>query len=202
MSILIGVGHKNGRGKDTVANRLVDKHGFIRVSWADSLKEACRVIFLFNDDQLYGDKKEKIDPRWGRTPRWILQRFGVEACRNNIDQDIWIKSAWLRIQAIWKDNPNKNIVIPDIRFPNEASFIKKNGGILWRVDRDIPENESSSHTSETSLDTYKGWDQVLINNRDITHLYALVDGCLESAIAPKPRRNARVVINTRNNQAN
>jgi len=193
MGILIGIGHKKRRGKDASANRLVDKHGFVRVSWADSLKTACRNIFFFSEEQLYGNKKEVVDPRWGRTPRWILQQFGTEACRDNIDKDIWVKSAWLRVQEIWKDDPTRGIVIPDVRFPNEADFVKEKGGFLWRVDRDIPDDENSDHPSETSLDTYERWDQILNNNNDLTHLYGIVDAALADSKAPKRRRGERGV---------
>jgi len=191
MGILVGIGHKKRRGKDTAANRLVDKHGFVRVSWADALKEACRLIFHFNNEQLYGNLKEKVDPRWGRTPRWILQTFGTEACRDNIDTDIWVKSAWLRIEAIWKDNPQQGIVVPDVRFVNEANFIKEKGGVLWRVDREIPDDENSNHPSETSLDGYDKWDQTLNNNSDLRNLYGGVDSALETARTPAPRRKRR-----------
>lgn len=176
--IVVGIGHKKQRGKDTAANRLVDKHKFIRVSWADNLKEAARVIFHFTNDQLYGHLKEVVDPRWGFTPRWALQKLGTEACRDNIDVNIWVKSAWLTIEGLRKKNPEVNIVIPDVRFPNEAQFLIDRGAALWKIDRDIPEDESSTHESETALDNFTKWTSVLNNNGSLQNLYSLVDGAL------------------------
>lgn len=191
MALLVGVGHKKRRGKDTIANRLVDKHGFMRVSWADPMKEAAGIIFDWDYEHLYGDLKEVIDPRWGFSPRWAIIRFGTEACRDNIDKNIWVKSTWFRIQKIWKKNPNMGIVVPDVRFPNEAAFIREKGGVLWRVDRDIPPDENSSHESEVALDSYDDWDVIIQNNSDLAHLYGMTDAALEQAKAPPKRRNER-----------
>lgn len=197
MSLLVGVGHKKRSGKDTIANRLVDKHQFRRVSWADSLKEAARIIFGWTDEHLYGRLKERVDPYWGFSPRWALQTLGTEACRNNIHQQIWVKSAWLRIEKIRDENPGVGIVVPDVRFPNEADFIREKGGYLWKVNRPgLAADEAANHASETALDDYNGWNSILENTHDLAHLYGLVDTELENLKKPKERRrnNTRVII--------
>jgi hypothetical protein len=173
--MIIGIGHKKRRGKDSAANRLVDKHKFIRISWADSLKDAARIIFHFDDEQLFGTKKELVDSRWGFSPRWALQALGTEACRNNIDDNIWIKSAWLRIEDILKKHPKSNFVIPDVRFENEANFLLEKGAVLWRIDRDIPPDGFSEHSSETALDNFSKWTHVINNNNSLQDLYTKVD---------------------------
>lgn len=191
--IIIGIGHKKGVGKDTVANRLVDTHGFIRMSFADPLKEACRLIFHFTDAQLYGDLKEVVDKNWGKTPRQILQMFGSDALRNIIDRDVWIKSLKLKIQNRVLQEPTKQlkIVVPDVRFPNEAEAIKSmDGGHLWKVTRELPTNEFSFHESETALDHYKSWDQILINNDTMAALYQRADHLLAQITTQKERTHA------------
>jgi hypothetical protein len=198
MGLLIGIGHKKRQGKDTAANRLIDKHNFVRISWADSVKEAGRIIFGFTDEQLYGSLKETKDFYWGFTPRWALQKLGTEACRDNIDTDIWIKSAWLKINKIWKANPKQGIVIPDVRFPNEADSILAGGGFLWKVDRNIPLDEFSNHPSETALDDYNKWSRIMSNNKDIGSLYGQVDAELKT-INSIERAGRKSVFNTRSN---
>lgn len=190
--LLIGIGYKRKRGKDTVANRLVDKHGFIRISWADSLKEACRHIFGFSDAQLYGDLKEVVDPYWGKSPRQILQEVGTDALRNHFDDQIWIKSAWLKIEKALQADV-AGVVIPDVRFPNEAEFIKSKGGVLWRIDRDIEEDVNSLHSSETSMNDYQGWDRVINNNGSIRDLYDRVDYTFSSLNTQKSTRRLHVL---------
>lgn len=43
-----------GAGKDAAANRLVEKHNFIRIGLADPLKRFCADVFAFSDEQLWG----------------------------------------------------------------------------------------------------------------------------------------------------
>jgi hypothetical protein len=191
--IIIGIGHKKGVGKDTVANRLVDTHGFIRMSFADPLKEACRIIFHFTDAQLYGDLKEVVDKRWGKTPRQILQMFGSDALRNIIDRDVWIKSLRFKIESKVLAEPTKQlkIVVPDVRFPNEAEAIKAmDGGHLWKVTRELLTNEFSFHESEIALDHFKNWDEILINNDTMASLYQKADHLLAQITTQKERTHA------------
>lgn len=188
--IIIGIGHKKGVGKDTVANRLVDSYGFIRMSFADPLKEACRIIFHFSDEQLYGNLKEVIDPRWGKSPRQILQLFGTDALRAVIDKEVWIKSLKIKIQNLASRTIHKQlkIVVPDVRFPNEAEAIKSmTDGSLWKVVRDLPSNEFSLHESEIALDTYNGWNEILLNNNTMAVLYQRVDQLVNQLTTQKER---------------
>ena len=63
--MIIGVGCKARSGKDTVADYLIKKYGFKKTSMATSIKEGIgRGVFGFNDDQLYGDRKEIVDKFW------------------------------------------------------------------------------------------------------------------------------------------
>ena len=60
-----------GAGKDTAGDRLVEKHGFVKVSLADPLKRMCRDTFGFSDDQLWGpsEKRNEPDKAWPRPRR-------------------------------------------------------------------------------------------------------------------------------------
>ena len=46
--MLIGIVGLIGSGKDTVAERLVQKHGYIKDSFAKSLKDAVAAMFNWN----------------------------------------------------------------------------------------------------------------------------------------------------------
>jgi hypothetical protein len=198
--LVIGIGHKKGVGKDTVANRLIDKHGFIKISFADSLKEACRKIFHFNDAQLYGDLKEVIDPNWGKTPREILQTIGSEAIRNHVDLDVWIKSLKIKINHLVECNPGRQLkfVVPDVRFPNEANALKEfSDGYVWKVERDVIKNEFSNHQSEIALDNYSNWNIIINNDGTMASLYRKVDEALAMTILKENlhalnRRNTKI----------
>ena len=174
--MLIGVTGLIGSGKDTIADYLVTFHGFKRVSFAGSLKDAVAPVFNWDRELLEGHTKtsrewrEQIDPWWAQrlgiphlTPRWILQHWGTEVLRRNFHDDIWVASVENKLLQT-KDN----VVITDCRFPNELDTIKKIGGITMRVSRG-PEpvwyptallaNTSASpverHTAKTLLDNAK-----------------------------------------------
>jgi hypothetical protein len=65
------------------------------------------------------------------SPRLALQVIGTDALRNNFHQDLWFLTLRNRIYK----NPDKNVVISDVRFPNEIKFIQDQGGTLIKVNR-------------------------------------------------------------------
>lgn len=140
--VLIGITGRKRSGKDTIGNYLVDNYGFVRIAYADSLKEACKIIFGFTDEQVYGDElKEIIDEYWQHTPREIMQKVGTELFRialphlcENISDDIWIKSVERKIRLLLSQGHTR-FVITDNRFQNELDFIKRLGGQTWKVTR-------------------------------------------------------------------
>ena len=60
MPRIIGVTGKKFNGKDTLGNYL-SKYNYKRMAFADPLKEVIKNVFNFNDAQLYGEDKERID---------------------------------------------------------------------------------------------------------------------------------------------
>jgi hypothetical protein len=177
--MIIGLSYKMGSGKDLVADYLVKHHFFTKISFAKSLKEAVRTIFGFTKEQTDGDLKEVEDSFWGRTPRWIMQTFGTEACRNNIDKDIWVKSLHKQILR----NPELNWIISDARFINEVKAIKKWGGRVIKIDRpNNPYSKQSEHSSEVELDSYSNFDWTLTNlegEEGVKTLYKHVDEMID-----------------------
>ena len=132
-----------GSGKDTAADYLVNFHGFRRDSFANTLKDAVAAVFGWDRTLLEGRTKEarewreQVDPWWAErlgmptlTPRWILQYWGTEVCRQGFHDDIWIASLENKMRRT-----TDNIVISDVRFPNEINAIHGAGGRVVRVVR-------------------------------------------------------------------
>ena len=140
--MIIGVCGLISSGKGTVADILQSEHGFEKISFADSLKDAVAAVFSWDRELLEGDTdvsrmwRETKDTWWADrlgipdlTPRLILQLWGTEVCRTGFHNDIWIASLERKLRS------NTNYVIPDTRFPNEVNLIKKIGGEIWCVKR-------------------------------------------------------------------
>jgi hypothetical protein len=132
-----------GSGKDTAADYLVNFHEFRRDSFANTLKDAVSAVFGWDRVLLEGRTKEarewreQVDPWWSKrlnkpnlTPRWILQYWGTEVCRQGFHDDIWIASLENKMRRT-----TDNIVISDVRFPNEIKAIHNAGGKVIRVVR-------------------------------------------------------------------
>lgn len=131
-----------GAGKDTAADYLVNYHGFRRDSFASTLKDAVANIFGWDRVLLEGRTKqarewrEQKDEWWSKrlgkdiTPRYILQQWGTEVIRNGFHDDMWVASLENKMRKTKDD-----IVISDVRFPNEIAAIRNAGGIVIRVKR-------------------------------------------------------------------
>ena len=84
--MLIGVLGRKGSGKDTVSDYIVNKYNFEKMIIADPLKIACKELFNFTDEQLYGNLKETVDPQWGLSPRQAFQWLGTDIFRNEVNE--------------------------------------------------------------------------------------------------------------------
>lgn len=174
--LLIGIGFNKQVGKDTTADYLVKKYNFKKESFADPLKEACKIIFGFTDEQVHGSLKEVEDDYWKVTPRFALQKVGTECFRNNYDKNIWVKSLEKKIVS----NKHSRIVVQDIRFMNELYMIKKHNGYLINVKRDNLEVKGGiiGHASEEELKDFHGWDFTIYNNGTYEELYKKIDNLI------------------------
>ena len=127
---IVGISGKKFNGKDTLGVYFITKYGFKRIAFADALKDACKAIFNFSNEQLYGNEKEIIDPYWNVTPRKVLEYLGTDLCRNqlgnilpDVGSDLWVKVAKKKIEDTLKQNPNAKFVFTDVRFENECKLV-------------------------------------------------------------------------------
>lgn len=141
--MIIGFVGQIGAGKDTAADLLVNSYGFRRDSFANTLKDAISMIFGWDRTLLEGRTKEsrewrdQVDTWWATrlnmpelTPRYVLQHWGTEVCRGAFHDDIWIASLENKLRKT-----TDNVVITDVRFPNEISAIHNSGGTVIRIKR-------------------------------------------------------------------
>lgn len=145
--LVIGIGQKARSGKNAAAEAIRDyalQNGFVRVeiiSFADELKElATRFAGMI-----------KKDPP-------LLQRLGVTM--RSFDPDFFVKLLAAKVSAAHPEL----VLIPDLRFQNEAAWVKLQGGycieiIRFNADRTrlVAQDRDPNHESEIALDGY-AWD--------------------------------------------
>lgn len=160
---LIGIAGPARAGKDTLASYLLDNlsDDWSRSSFADPLKDMLRAIGVDCSD----DKKAVIDDSYGATPRHMMQTLGTEWGRQTIDNDIWVK-AFARLNA------GKCVIVPDVRFENEAELVRKHGVLIHLTGRGGIEG---NHVSENAIE-FKPGDIVIDNSRDLAWLHGQIDG--------------------------
>lgn len=177
---LIGVSGKAGAGKDTVSGFICDwfcenepTTHVETIHLADPLKKTASVLFGVNIVNFYDrNLKEKRDTYWGMTYREMLQRLGTESVRDVFGEDFWIDRFRLEIE---NRNPKpKVVIVPDIRFDNEAKFIRNHGGVILAVVRpDLVEIEHNDHASERGIEVGPR-DIVLMNTYGLDELRDIV----------------------------
>jgi adenylate kinase family enzyme len=169
MTLRVAISGKQGSGKSTLSQELVENYGFERISFATKLKEIAMDLFGLSWDQVYGDKKERV----------LLQELGAKM--REIDSEVWIKYVIRQVEQ----NRYTNYVIDDVRYKNEFEALKEAGFVMLRVEcvekvrkGRIGENyKNDTHMSETDLDfiefplphnqeVYYSWD-AFINNSSI-----------------------------------
>jgi len=171
---LIGLAGFARSGKDTVATRLVGRHGYFQDSFAAPIRRFVSQLLNITLEQLEKIKDDPY-PLLNTTPRYMMQSVGTEWGRNLIDQNIWIKLAMNRAEHYRK--MGVPVVLSDIRFENEAQAVRDAGGIVIHVIRDksIQVNE---HASENGIYLHPG-DYGLENFGTITELFLGVDKILK-----------------------
>jgi hypothetical protein len=165
-----------GHGKDTFANSIVGfNDSFVITHFAAPLKRMSGKIFGLTDAQmnepslkeapldrpivmdLFLQQMQKetgldIQPASmvGHTPRQVLQYFGTEYVRK-VQNDFWVQ----KVVEFVQNHPNKKVLIPDCRFPNEAAAVWGVGGKVIRVLRlDLP-LPKDAHPSEQEIENIK-----------------------------------------------
>lgn len=180
---LIGIGGYAGSGKDAVADVLEDSHGFYRTFMSQPLNAAlCRLnpqvevrrgeVFRYVDliNQL-GYTKAKELPEVRR----LLQAMGTEVGRDMFGQTIWVDLMRNNLAAY---EPDDNVVVTGIRFPNEACMIHELGGELWWTYRP-GYGPVNSHSNDNTL-SLRHFDRLVVNDGTLEDLEQHVTKMLQN----------------------
>jgi hypothetical protein len=156
---LIGICGAAGAGKDTLAEGIAKIDVYFVYHFADPIKQALNAMFGWGMAQ-WSDRewKEKSIDWLDASPRVLAQTLGTEWGRDQIDEHIWLKIAQQKYRSI-KDSGTLHagrvvgmgMIIPDVRFENEAQWIVDEGGIVLRVHRADHVPPNTGHSSEGAI---------------------------------------------------
>ena len=171
---IIGLTGKAGVGKDTVADYLCKK-GYVKYSFAKPLKDMLKVIGVDCDNR---ETKELPHPTFGVSPRRMAQTLGTEWMRNSVAADGWLLLAQRYVEVRRNGNQyadeltySEGVVFSDVRFENEADFIRKQGTVI-HVHRNV--DAVQEHVSETGV-RYATVDRWLMNDRTTNITFRRLD---------------------------
>lgn len=183
--VILGLSGRKGCGKSTLADHFVER-GFVSISLADEIKRCAMRWYGFSRQALWGDSAlRETKNENGISARFVLERLGTEVGRliyENTWLDLTMRHARFALQGyIYTQTegidvglgpcgvPPFGVVIPDVRFPNEADAIVAAGGHVMRIvrpslSRDFP----FAHASEVSLSDrdQRFAGNVLLNHED------------------------------------
>ncbi len=164
--ILLGLTGKAGAGKDTAADYLESRYGFKKYALASPIKAQLNARFGW-DDSAWLDRAWKEENRFacgGReasagfeafSPRSWAQWLGTEVGRTISDALSLPHSVWVALmraewgQLVEERGAQARLVVPDVRFSDEADAIHSLGGQMLAIHRLVP--DVIEHVSERGL---------------------------------------------------
>lgn len=158
---VIGLHGPIGSGKDTLANLLQDRIDAVKLKFADPLYAMCTAIDpVFNPMMTHQDKQGYVlnNAALG-TRRNFIEKAGTEFLRNIINPDFFTLYMDSSITAVRHMVGNAVIVVSDVRFENEAEFIRSIGGHIVHLKPNW-ECERTGHASDSGL-KYNTGDSLL-----------------------------------------
>lgn len=167
--LIIGISGKKRVGKNTFAEliadhleSLIDRPIHV-LGFADFVKDECASILAGHTNMGYeSDFLIKINAdETKEIYRPFIQVWG-DLMMNILGEDYWIKC------MLHNAEDNEIIIAPDVRYPHMADWIKDNDGFVFRLVRDLYNNDK--HCSEHLMDDYCRYDFTISNNNSLEDL--------------------------------
>lgn len=153
---LIGFCGKAESGKNTAADVVVDMvSGEYKVgdlAFGDNVKKAAAELFDIDIKKFYFNKHD-MSTFWGMTHRAMLQQIATDVARQ-FNKDFWVKRLAKDYAKVIKIRNPDVVLITDVRFINEAEWIRKKGGIIIEITRQVDSALSyceQEHVSEAGI---------------------------------------------------
>ena len=182
--MLIGLTGAAGSGKNVAASYLEERYAFVPLAFADPLRDMLGALLphVDLDSAWMVERALKEQPVHviGTSYRALAQTLGTEWGRGCVHPDLWLRIAEYRAnQAL---GGGDHVVLTDVRFPNEAAWLRAAGGTLVRIERDsappVRAHESEQHHRALRA------DHVLLNHSSLAALEHRIDALMEALRYP------------------
>lgn len=168
---IIGLAGRARVGKDTVAALLKMAYPCKSVAFADPIRGALGAMDLgLTHEHFHGALKEEIIDWLGVSYRHMAQTLGTDWGREMVNDNIWVLVAKRKIDQIHANG--FHAIVTDVRFDNEAEFLRKHGGVIWHIKRANVQSVAA-HKSEAGV-TFVDGDAVIFNNGTKEDLFVQV----------------------------
>jgi len=136
-----------------------------------SFKLASQAFFGLSVNQTWDvSSLDEVDPFWQLSPNQIFDF--VEALAKQSFADFYVRRATRPVLLPTREIPiidtRSIVVIKDVRYENEASFIRRRGGEIWHLLRENAQ-KVNAHSSELGIEIIDG-DVVINNNGTLQQL--------------------------------
>lgn len=181
MTTLIGFTGNAGVGKTSAQLYMEIKYDYKSYNMADPLKKIGEIVG-FEQDELYGTQKQKLkkNKHWNVSARKFLQIFGTEICKTQLEKALpEMKNIWIRCFEKYYKKNKCDIAVGDIRFADEAETIKKLGGFVVKISREVDTSpEFMKHSSESKQHNIIP-DYHIVNNGTMHEFQNNIDNILK-----------------------
>jgi len=166
---VIGIAGPARAGKDTVASYILAARGYgYRYGFADPLKRMLLALNIDCTDPFWVENKERPIPALGGVSlRHLMQTLGTEWGRQLVHPDLWVTLAKQQYA-----DAGPGMVIADVRFENEAKWIRATGGLVIHIRRTNVQ-QVKPHVSEFGV-AIEPTDVCISNNGTLEQLHAAV----------------------------
>lgn len=176
---LLGIHAAAYAGKTTLAEAF-GRHGYHIKSFAAPVKAMVKAYLLLlgvseADIAFYQTNKDAEIPPLGMSIRQCWQTLGTDWGRNTIYPDCWVLAAQSAIaihQERFNATPSAGIIFDDVRFDNEADFIRRQGGVIihLKTERELA---AYDHESERGIEFREG-DVEYVQGAPLEELVGLI----------------------------
>ena len=176
--LIIGLHGLARTGKDTAASYLVAHYMLLSYAFAEPIKAAIAQMFNLTAEHIEGALKELPMPAIGKSPRELMQLLGTEWGRNLVHNQLWLLLAEQNLNhlAASTQTPITGFVLRDVRFENEADWLRSKGGVIVHIHR-ADAQQVNRHSSESGIAIHDN-DFVVHNDADLPHLYEQLDALM------------------------